>query len=194
MKAHFIPVASWLSLALILFFPTVRGQEGAGVRGEQAVPQKAPDWDAVEAVPLEPADLLGNWHGVTVEKDYYSVWEIEYKEDGTYKMKGFDRMFDFEKEGEYEDTTWDLTGKWKIGEDGILVCTDDMEPDEEESVIGPLWLKPMKVEADKISYLTVYPEENEDASVAVIYEFKGRASKSLTDLPPVEAGEFKKAE
>lgn len=183
-----------MSLALILFFPTAKGQEGAEVLGEQVAPQKAPDWDSVEAVPLKFADLLGNWHGVTVEKDYYSAWEIEYKEDGTYKMKGFDRMFDVEEEGKYEDTTWDLTGKWKIGEDGILVCTDDPDPDEEDSILGPLWLKPMKVETEKLSYLTVYPEENEDASVAVIYEFRGKAPKSLTDLPPVEAGEFKKAE
>ncbi|MDP4623787.1 MAG: hypothetical protein NWT08_01485 [Akkermansiaceae bacterium] len=194
MKKNCTLKAPLLSLALILSFPAAMGQEDLGILGKQEAPQKAPDWDEVEAVPLKASDLLGNWHGITVERTYYSVWEIEYKEDGSYKMTGFDRQFEFDEEEQYEDLTWDLTGKWKIGEDGILVCTDDADIEaEEEHKLGPLWLKPMKVEGDKLSYLTVYPQD-EDASVAVIYEFKGKAPKILRDLPPFQPGAFKKAE
>lgn len=193
MKVYRVSKASLLSLSLILFPSLAMGQEEAEMPVAHATQQKAPDWGAVEAVPLKAANLLGDWYGMTVEKDSYSVWEIEYKEDGTYKIKGFDRKFDVGKESKFEDIAWNLSGKWKIREDGILVCTDDLDPDEEEATLSPLWMKPMKVEDDKLSFLTVYPE-NEYASVAVIYEYKGNAPRILKDLPPVESGEFKKAE
>lgn len=194
MKFDRIPEALLLLLAFLFFAPLAMGQEDPGILRVQAAVKKAPDWDAVEPVPLKAEDLLGDWHGMSVERDYYSVWEIEYNEDGTYKMKGFDRMFDAEEEGKFEDSNWDLTGKWKIREDGILVCNDDVEAGDEQGFsLGPLWLKPVKVETEKLIYLTVYPEEKE-ASVAVIYEFKGKAPKLLKDLPPVESGVFKREE